>query len=402
MRNSMSLVALCALALLGCSSHDTPTRYQRNPQRAIPIVSDAGVQPNDAGSSATSGDASTVSDAATDVSHAASHPTTKADAAPSGGATTPGSDAAHGGGVGDAGSGGAPASTVPTAGAAGAPPLIWPIVVPDASVLDDDGGEPFPPPMDCRGKAGAPGNSTRMYGERAFIVHVPSTVNPNSALPVLFMFHGAGSNGADMQTATGFDSLADQLGFVTVYPNGAMGDAPWNVGRNVCPPGNFVSTVDDDLSYFTAMLDNIEADQCIDRNRVLVTGFSMGGYFANELGCQLGRTRIRAIAPHSGGTHSGSCPGAPLPVLILHGDSDSLINYSCGVSARDEWVSRNGCSSDVDTVTITGGHCDFNRNCPANGQVAMCTFNGMDHTWAYPPMYEFSSLLIGEFFAPYL
>jgi polyhydroxybutyrate depolymerase len=191
------------------------------------------------------------------------------------------------------------------------------------------------------------------------------------------------------------------LGFVTVYPNGAMGDAPWNVGRNVCPPGNLVSTNADDISYFEKMLDDIEADQCIDRERVFAMGLSMGGYFAHELGCQLGHTRVRAIAAHSSGTHPGACPGAPVPVLMLHGDSDSLINYQCGVSARDYWVDRNGCSSDVDTLTITGGHCDYNRGCPTDAQVVLCTFNGLDHAYAYPPKYEFASLLIWEFFNQY-
>ena len=56
----------------------------------------------------------------------------------------------------------------------------------------------------------------------------------------------------------------------------------------------------------------------------VLAALSMGGYFAHNLGCQLPHGRVRAIAPHSSGTYSGDCPGAPLPVLILHGDSDSL------------------------------------------------------------------------------
>lgn len=267
---------------------------------------------------------------------------------------------------------------------------------------DDDAGPMFHPArLHCTGKHGAPGTTTRMYKDRSYIVHIPSALDPNAGVPLLFSFHGAGGKAVDMQTGTGFDVLADQLGFITVYPNGAMGQAPWNVGRGVCPPGNFVSTGSDDFAYFDAMLDGIEADQCIDRERVFAMGLSMGGYFAHNLGCQLPHGRVRAIAPHSSGTYSGDCPGAPLPVLILHGDSDSLINYQCGVNSRDYWVGRNGCSKEVDTLAITGGHCDFNRNCPSDGQVVLCTFNGLDHAYAFPPMYTFSSLLIWEFFAPY-
>jgi poly(3-hydroxybutyrate) depolymerase len=132
---------------------------------------------------------------------------------------------------------------------------------------------------------------------------------------------------------------------------------------------------------------------------VFVTGFSMGGYMSNQLGCQLGRARLRAVAPHSGGTHSGECEGGPLPVLLLHGDADSLINYNCGTQARDYWIDRNGCTTGYDTWDITGGQCRFYRGCPADAPVVMCTFFGMDHAWAYPPMYESSSLLIWSFFS---
>jgi polyhydroxybutyrate depolymerase len=275
----------------------------------------------------------------------------------------------------------------------------------DGGVDDDAGlgwpGMPFPRTIDCEGKRGAPGTTVRMWNDRAYIVHIPPAASPNTALPVMLVFHGAGGTGAQMQAATGFDIAADQVGIITIYPDGKAGNAPWNVGRNVCPPGNFVSTTDDDIAYVDAMLEEVKADQCVDDKRIFATGFSMGGYMSNELGCRIGRTTLRAVAPHSGGTHSGDCPGAPLPVLLLHGDSDSLINYSCGTRAHDYWIERNGCSDEVDRIDITGGHCDYNKGCPADAPVVMCTFNGLDHAWAYPPMYENSGILIWLFFSQF-
>ncbi|HKP55973.1 MAG TPA: hypothetical protein VJV78_04610 [Polyangiales bacterium] len=285
------------------------------------------------------------------------------------------------------------------------PRARWPQTpLDDAGTDDDDAGVPPPPPPrpSCSGKPGAPGNTTRSHGDRQYIVHIPPQADPNAALPVILVFHGAGGKGADMQFATNFDALADMQHAIMVYPDGQAGNAPWNVGRNVCPPGNFVSTGADDLSYIDGMLDDIEHDQCLDRGRVFATGFSMGGYFTNQVGCQLGRDKLRAIAPHSGGTHSGTCPGKPLPVLLLHGDADSLINYRCGTQARDYWLDRNGCSPQYDTWDFMGGQCQFHRGCPADAPVVLCTFFGMDHTWAYPPMYDSSSLLIWAFFSPML
>lgn len=281
------------------------------------------------------------------------------------------------------------------------PRIDWPTIESDAGTDDDAGVAPPPSPRPtCNGKPGAPGDTTRMYNDRQYIVHIPKAADPNAGLPIMFVYHGAGGKGADMQFATNFDALADLQNVITVYPTGQAGNAPWNVGRNVCAPGNLVDTNADDTAYFNAMLDAIERDQCLDRERVFVTGFSMGGYYSNEIGCQLGRARLRAIAPHSGGTHSGSCNGGALPVLLLHGDSDGLINYRCGTQARDYWVDRNGCSPQYDTWDFTGGQCAFHRDCPRDAPVVLCTFHGMDHTWAYPPMWESSSVLIWAFFAP--
>jgi polyhydroxybutyrate depolymerase len=299
-----------------------------------------------------------------------------------------------------------PLEQPPPAGADAPPPFVdpritWPRFEEDGGVDDDDAGVPPPRPT-CSGKPGSPGNTTRTYGDRQYIVHIPPMADPNAALPVVVVYHGAGGKGADMQQATGFDIVADWSGVITVYPTGQAGNAPWNVGRNVCPPGNFVSTTADDVGYLEAMLDDIENDQCLDRARVFVTGFSMGGYMSNQLGCQLGRARLRAIAPHSGGTYSGDCEGGALPVLLLHGDADSLINYRCGTQARDYWVDRNGCSPEYDTWDVTGGQCQFHRGCPRDAPVVLCTFYGMDHAWAYPPMYESSSLLIWSFFSTML
>jgi polyhydroxybutyrate depolymerase len=270
----------------------------------------------------------------------------------------------------------------------------------DGGATSADGGDPEPP-FECSGKPGAPGTSTRMYDGREYIVHVPPDAPANRALPVVFAFHGAGMQASEM-FATGFDVLGDQEGFVTVYPDGG-GQSPWNVGRGACLPGGLASSSNDDFAYVEHMLDDVEQDQCIARERVFATGFSMGGYFSHHIGCQRGNDLVRAVAPHSGGTYGGECPGAPLPVLILHGDADPVIGVQCAEQGRDAWVERNGCAEDVDVIDILGGRCEWHRACPANGQVVLCTFDGLEHTWAgLTPDYDHSTLLIWEFWRQYL
>lgn len=275
---------------------------------------------------------------------------------------------------------GSPPATGGNAGSAPSPmdalDASAPLTPPDATPTEP--GEP------CSGKPGAPGTNMRsvMNGtlNRTFLVHVPPTVDPNAPVPILFAHHGFTMTGQTMHDLTGFEAVADREGFVAVFPDGG-GAAPWNVGTGICGVGAFVGGTEDDLGFVEKMLDDIAEDQCIDRTHVFLTGFSMGGYFANHVGCQKSDL-VRAVAPHSGGTYAADCPGGPIPVLLLHGTGDALISPMCGTQARDLWVQRNGCSTDFDMVPVMGGHCERHKGCPEHGQVTLCLFDGMAHGWA--------------------
>ena len=91
---------------------------------------------------------------------------------------------------------------------------------------------------------------------------------------------------------------------------------------------------------------------------------------------RVARSDIRAIGPHSGGTHDlSSCPVQHKPVIMFHFTSDSLIDYSCATDARDKWVARNGCMPTGPEVRmVNGGMCEYYKGCPADGQVALCSF----------------------------
>jgi polyhydroxybutyrate depolymerase len=118
----------------------------------------------------------------------------------------------------------------------------------------------------------------------------------------------------------------------------------------------------------------------------------MGGYFAHHVGCM--RPDIRAVAPHSGGTHDlGACIGGHKPIIIFHGDADPVIPVGCddptapiiplGVtSSATAWAERNGCATSTTTTTVENGTCSYYEGCPSDGQVALCVLHGMGHCWA--------------------
>jgi polyhydroxybutyrate depolymerase len=221
--------------------------------------------------------------------------------------------------------------------------------------------------------------------ERSYRLYVPSGLEERAAVPLVSVHHGYSMSDRTMESLTSWKQIAEREKVVIVFAKGVSG-APWYVGEQVCGAGARVAALkdQDDFGFLRAVLAATESEQRIDLEHVFVAGFSMGGYFANHLGCQA-RDIVRAVAAHSAGTYDAACSGKPIPVLIIHGDEDSLIRYSCGQEAHDIWVERNGCSSDTRCEAIRNGVCEWNRGCPPGQEVGFCTLRGMSHGWSGAP-----------------
>ncbi|MDB4973464.1 MAG: polyhydroxybutyrate depolymerase [Myxococcaceae bacterium] len=222
-------------------------------------------------------------------------------------------------------------------------------------------------------------------GERSYRLFVPRGLDKTRRVPFVSIHHGFTMSAKVMERMTTWKLIAQREKFVVAFASGAS-QTPWNVGEHVCGAGARVAALStqDDFGFVKAMVAATQAEQAIDVEHVFVGGFSMGGYFANHVACQ-GRDFVRAVAAHSAGTYADVCPGKPIPVLIIHGDSDSLIRYSCGQEAHDNWVTRNGCSFDTRCEPIQHGYCEWNEGCPKGQQVGMCTLHDMSHGWAGAP-----------------
>lgn len=249
---------------------------------------------------------------------------------------------------------------------------------------------PTTPPTEpvCSGLPGASGTFDRVAtvggSERHYRVHVPPGLDPDAPTPLVLVFHGYTMSGAVMDRVTTWSDLGDREGFVVVFPDGAddLVGGPWNVGSGVCGAGALVNSPEDDFGYVVDMVEDVATVQCLDRERVFATGFSMGAYFSHHLGCA-GPGPVRAIAPHSGGTYDGDCANGPLPVLVLHGDADVIIDPACGEDAVATWLERDGCPAVPPTAwDVEGGQCERVDGCADGTSVQYCTFFGMDHGWA--------------------
>ena len=246
---------------------------------------------------------------------------------------------------------------------------------------------------------------------RAYDLVVPET-SPGEAMPVVLSFHGFSLSSEDQALITGLVSHARADGFVAVFPRGS--DL-----HGMTPPYFNIETIDDpyladDVGFTTEILDRLEADLCIDRSRIFVSGFSNGGMFAATLGCAL-NDRVAAVASVAGVHLLPDCPGRPMPIIVIHGSADDIVPLSQedvapaadvrgfiralgGNKAQirmlaavdltsveswvESWASRNGCRL-ADPAVETGSAVETTtyRHCRAGGDVMLEVVEGGGHGW---------------------
>ena len=155
------------------------------------------------------------------------------------------------------------------------------------------------------------------YDVRLF---VPSTVSSDPA-PVVLDWHGLGSNGPQQALYTGYETLAEEEGFIVVHATGQ--DSSWELAQFDMPDR-------DDLAFADALIDTIIEDWCGDEARVYSTGMSNGGLFTSELVCNRSN-RIAAAASVAGTTHVDECdPERPVPYIAFHGTADTVVPFGGG------------------------------------------------------------------------
>lgn len=149
-------------------------------------------------------------------------------------------------------------------------------------------------------------------------VYVPPDVA--GPLPVILFLHGAGESGTDglAQTTVGLGPALQRnpVAALCVFPQASRGYG-WR-GFN--------------LAAAVAALDEVEREYDVDRERITVTGISMGGYGAWLLALQ-SPERFSAIVPVCGGldgtarlTHEQAAARlAHLPHWVFHGEADNII-----------------------------------------------------------------------------
>ncbi|OLF13632.1 extracellular catalytic domain type 1 short-chain-length polyhydroxyalkanoate depolymerase [Actinophytocola xanthii] len=231
--------------------------------------------------------------------------------------------------------------------------------------------------------------------ERGYLLHVPP--GAEGRLPVLLVLHGGGGNARQVAGQTGLSDLADEAGFLVVYPNGSGRTSllTWNAGA-CC--GYAQRQGIDDVAFLSALLDEVLADQLADPERVFVTGMSNGAMMSYRLACELS-DRITGIAPVAGALNVTPCrPTRPVSVLAVHGTADELVPYDGGPPAQPApgneswvnasvadsvgfWVDHDGCRRPATERTEGAVTTATYAGCAEGSEVVLHTVAGGGHAW---------------------
>ena len=197
---------------------------------------------------------------------------------------------------------------------------------------------------------------------RSYNVIVPKDLGEKR--PLFIFCHGYNQDANWMQNSefknnnVSMEAVCDTAKFVMVFPNGI--NKSWDTSGNR------------DINFVKAIIEKMVTQYKIDRNRVYLGGFSMGGMFTYHAMNRI-PDLIAAFVPVSGYPMGGATANAnvrPIPILHIHGTGDETCAFSGVQPALNVWIKHNGCSTSAQVVNnYNGFNCKMHTWGPGNDGV---------------------------------
>ncbi len=233
---------------------------------------------------------------------------------------------------------------------------------------------------------------------RSYKIYIPASYSASVPVPLVFNFHGLGSNSLQQMLYGDFRSIADTANFIIVHPQGTtssvFGSTFWNAyfGQSV-----------NDFDFISDLIDTISSNYSVDPNRIHSTGMSNGGYMSLALAAEFddlfasvasvtgSMTRLFPISPNN---------TKPISVLQIHGTADSTVKYLGDASSHDisyvidYWKTHNNTVSvpvidSIPNISVTD-NCNAKRYTYGGGtnntEVIHYKVFGGAHTWPGAPI----------------
>lgn len=235
-------------------------------------------------------------------------------------------------------------------------------------------------------------------GERSYLLHVPPAYDGLTPLALVLVFHGGGGRAENAVRMTHMDEVADEHGFLAVFPNGSgrLDNALLTFNAGSCC-GYAANEAIDDVGFARQLISELTSTLAVDPRRVYVTGMSNGGMMSYRLACEASDL-IAAAAPVAGALNVDPCrPAEPVSLIAFHGTEDTSVLYGGGEpitrvdpNPRNDtsvaasvgfFVEHNGCDAPPASERVGGIVIDRWSGCAAGTSVELYTVEGYGHSW---------------------
>lgn len=249
--------------------------------------------------------------------------------------------------------------------------------------------------------------------ERSYLLYTPPSYKDGTPSALVMAFHGGRGQGRNMKSRTRLNAFAEKRGFLVVYPD-ATGRRNWNDGREGVAAGI------DDIGFVRALIDHLQGQRSIDKDRIYATGLSNGAFFTQKLACLM-PNQFAAFAPVAATMakplYERCDPAGPVSIMMIHGTDDAQVPWEGGevqigergaiVSVQDAitfWARHNGCDLNPRIRSLPDRDPDDGTrverweypNCRDGAEVVLIKVVGGGHTWPGSTRRRFMDRIVGR------
>src|SRR3989449_393771 len=225
--------------------------------------------------------------------------------------------------------------------------------------------------------------------KREYVLYVPRSYDRAKPTPLVISLHGAGMWGAAQKETSQWNRVADEHGFIVVYPSGEGGGGPrvWHEGGGAGPSR--------DVRFISELIDTLEVRYNIDPRMIYANGLSNGGGMSFVLSCTMS-DRIAAVGLVAAAhllPWEWCTDRRPVPMIAFHGTADRQVPYNGGKSWvapnpfpnvpawAANWARRNRCApTPSDSAVATDVTRRSFTSCAGDAAVVLYTIKGGGHT----------------------
>ena len=178
--------------------------------------------------------------------------------------------------------------------------------------------------------------------QRSYNVYAPKNLGENR--PLLIFCHGYNQDANWIQNSefknenVSMEAVCDTAKFVVVFPNGI--DRAWDMGG------------DRDINFIKAIIEKMATQHKIDRNRIYMGGFSMGGMLTYNAINKMADIIAAFVSCSGPSVVTPNSKTRPVPILHIQGTAD---NFGGVQPALNPWIQHNGCSTTAKVISNYNG-----------------------------------------------